>query len=589
MYYCKKCGAALTPEKRFCSQCGTPVEEIASTAQPTTPQAETPAAATTAQPTAPQVETPAAATAQPTAPQAETPAAATTAQPTAPQAETPAAATAQPTTSQVETPAAATAQPTAPQVETPAAATTAQPAAPQAETPAAATTAQPAAPQAETPAAAPTAQPTTSQAETPAAAATTQTTAPQAETPAAPTAQPAAPQAETPAAATTAQPTASQVETSAAAPTAQPTTSQVETPAAAPTTQPTAPQVETPAAATTAQPTTSQADAPAAATTTQPTAPQQAAAPQNGTPVSPQPAATVPPQTAWQNPQQQAQPTPNAGQPTGQQPQMSWQDWQNFQNWQNAQQQGQKAANNINLSNGVQKLEESDSFMFRSLGLTLKTLMKKPVQLWGLSLLGVILQSLSNVLCAVPPILGMGVSSTLSAGMENVFLDAYHQKEINSKQIFSGFSSGKSFLRIAGGMLWRTLWLFLWALFALIPIVGWVIAPIMLVIKGISYSFTPYLLLRKKDLSPLDALKRSMEMTKGYRAKIFLTYLICYAALLVIGLLLFLIAQIPVIGFIIAGIVGVVISVLCPLFFGVLRAAMFTEVVRLEKITDIEL
>lgn len=462
MYYCKKCGAALTPEKRFCSQCGTPVEEIASTAQPTTPQAETPAAATTA---------------QPTAPQAEASAAAATTQPTAPQAETPAAATAQPTTPQAETPAAATAQPAAPQVETPAAATA----------------------------------------------------------------------------------------------------------------QPTAPQSETPAAATTAQPTAPQAKASAAAPTTQPTAPQQAAAPQNGTPVSPQPAATVPPQTAWQNPQQQAQPTQNAGQPTGQQPQMSWQDWQNFQNWQNAQQQGQKAANNINLSNGVQKLEESDSFMFRSLGLTLKTLMKKPVQLWGLSLLGVILQSLSNVLCAVPPILGMGVSSTLSAGMENVFLDAYHQKEINSKQIFSGFSSGKSFLRIAGGMLWRTLWLFLWALFALIPIVGWVIAPIMLVIKGISYSFTPYLLLRKKDISPLDALKRSMEMTKGYRGKIFLTYLICYAALLVVGLLLFLIAKIGGFAVVLAGLIGLVIGIFCPLFFGILRAAMFTEVVRLEKITDIEL
>ena len=514
MYYCKKCGAALTPEKRFCSQCGTPVEEIASTAQPTTPQAETPAAATTAQPTAPQAETPAAA----------------------------------PTT-----------QPTAPQVETPAAA--------------------------------PTAQPTASQAETPAAAPTTQLTASQAETPAASaasTTQPTAPQVEIPAAATTAQPTASQAETPAAA-TAQPTAPQVETPAAATTTQPTAPQAEAPAAAATTQPTTPQAETPAAAPTTQPTAPQQAAAPQNGTPVSPQPAATVPPQTAWQNPQQQAQPTPNAGQPTGQQPQMSWQDWQNFQNWQNAQQQGQKAANNINLSNGVQKLEESDSFMFRSLGLTLKTLMKKPVQLWGLSLLGVILQSLSNVLCAVPPILGMGVSSTLSAGMENVFLDAYHQKEINSKQIFSGFSSGKSFLRIAGGMLWRTLWLFLWALFALIPIVGWVIAPIMLVIKGISYSFTPYLLLRKKDISPLDALKRSMEMTKGYRGKIFLTYLICYAALLVVGLLLFLIAKIGGFAVVLAGLIGLVIGIFCPLFFGVLRAAMFTEVVRLEKVTDIEL
>ena len=449
MYYCKKCGAALTPEKRFCSQCGTPVEEITSTTQPTAPQAETPAAAPTTQPTAPQVETPTAAT------------------------------TAQPTTSQVETPAASTTQPTAPQVETP---------------------------------------------------------------------------------------------------------------AAAPTTQPTAPQADAPATASTTQPTAPQADAPAtAAATTQPTAPQQAAAPQNGTPVSPQPAATAQSQTAWQNPQQQAQPTQNAGQPTGQQPQMSWQDWQNFQNWQNAQQQGQKSANNMNLSNGVQKLEESDSFMFRSLGLTLKTLMKKPVQLWGLSLLGVILQSLSNVLCAVPPILGMGVSSTLSAGMENVFLDAYHQKEINSKQIFSGFSSGKSFLRIAGGMLWRTLWLFLWALFALIPIVGWVIAPIMLVIKGISYSFTPYLLLRKKDISPLDALKRSMEMTKGYRGKIFLTYLICYAALLVVGLLLFLLAKIGGFAVVLAGLIGLVIGIFCPLFFGVLRAAMFTEVVRLEKVTDIEL
>ena len=496
MYYCKKCGAALTPEKRFCSQCGTPVEEIASTAQPTTPQAEAPAAAPTTQPTAPQAEAPVAApTTQPTAPQAETPVAASTTQPTAPQA---------------ETPAATATQPTAPQAEAPAAATTAQPTTPQAEAPAAASTTQPTAPQAEAPAAAPTAQPT-------------------------------APQAEASAAATT---------------------------------QPTAPQAEASAAA---------------APTTQPTAPQQAAAPQNGTPVSPQPAATVQSQTAWQNPQQQAQPTQNAGQPTGQQPQMSWQDWQNFQNWQNAQQQGQKSANNMNLSNGVQKLEESDSFMFRSLGLTLKTLMKKPVQLWGLSLLGVILQSLSNLLCAAPPILGMGVSSTLSAGMENVFLDAYHQKEINSKQIFSGFSSGKSFLRIAGGMLWRTLWLFLWALFALIPIVGWVIAPIMLVIKGISYSFTPYLLLRKKDISPLDALKRSMEMTKGYRGKIFLTYLICYAALLVIGLLLFLIGHIPGIGIVLAGIIGLVIGIFCPLFFGVLRAAMFTEVVRLEKVTDIEL
>ena len=93
MYYCKKCGAALTPEKRFCSQCGTPVEEITATTQPTTPQAETPAAAPTTQPTAPQADAPAAAsTIQPTAPQADAPATAPTTQPTAPQAEASAAA-----------------------------------------------------------------------------------------------------------------------------------------------------------------------------------------------------------------------------------------------------------------------------------------------------------------------------------------------------------------------------------------------------------------------------------------------------------------------------------------------------------------
>ena len=61
MYYCKKCGAALTPEKRFCSQCGTPVEEITSTTQPTAqstaPQAENEYVASTTHPTSQQVET----------------------------------------------------------------------------------------------------------------------------------------------------------------------------------------------------------------------------------------------------------------------------------------------------------------------------------------------------------------------------------------------------------------------------------------------------------------------------------------------------------------------------------------------------
>ena len=266
-------------------------------------------------------------------------------------------------------------------------------------------------------------------------------------------------------------------------------------------------------------------------------------------------------------------------------PQMTWQEWQSWQNWQNAQNTKDTRGASASISDGLQRMQESDSFVFRSLGLTLKTLFSKPIQLWGLSLLSVILNTCAKLLCSIPPILGMSVSRTLSAGMNCVFLDAYNGKEVNSKQIFSGFSSGKSFFRVAGGMLWKSFWLLIWGLLLVIPPVG--IAA--LIYKGISYSFTSYILLKKQDISPLDALKRSMQLTKGYKGKIFVTYLLVAAAYLLIALISFLFALIPYIGIVIAALIFIVVGILSPLFFGVLQAAMFTEVLRLEKVQDIEL
>ncbi|MGN1224130.1 MAG: zinc-ribbon domain-containing protein [Ruminococcus sp.] len=262
-------------------------------------------------------------------------------------------------------------------------------------------------------------------------------------------------------------------------------------------------------------------------------------------------------------------------------PQMTWQEWQSWQNWQNA----QNTKSSVNLSDGIQRMQESDSFVFRSLGLTLKTLFSKPILLWGLSLLGVILKFCAKILCSIPAIFGLSVSETLSAGMDCVFLDAYNGKNVNSKQIFAGFSSGKSFFRVAGGMLWKSLWLIIWGLLLIIPPVGIGV----LIYKGLSYSFTPYILLKKQDLSPLDALKRSMQLTKGYKGKIFVTYLLVAAAFLLIALIAFLFHLIPAIGNVITILITIVVAVLSPLFFGVLRAAMFTEVLRLEKVEDIEL
>ncbi len=263
-------------------------------------------------------------------------------------------------------------------------------------------------------------------------------------------------------------------------------------------------------------------------------------------------------------------------------PQMTWQEWQSWQNWQNAQ---NTKSSSVNFSDGIQRMQESDSFVFRSLGLTLKTLFSKPILLWGLSLLGVILKFCAKILCSIPAIFGLSVSETLSAGMDCVFLDAYNGKNVNSKQIFAGFSSGKSFFRVAGGMLWKSLWLIIWGLLLVIPPVGIGV----LIYKGLSYSFTPYILLKKQDLSPLDALKRSMQLTKGYKGKIFVTYLLVAAAFLLIALISFLFGLIPYVGPVITVLISIVVAVLSPLFLGVLRAAMFTEVLRLEKVEDIEL
>jgi len=307
----------------------------------------------------------------------------------------------------------------------------------------------------------------------------------------------------------------------------------------------------------------------------------------NPTPDTPNAQPTADVQQAATNPAQAApntQYTQNAqfAQNPQAPPQMTWQEWQSWQNWQNAQ---NTKSSSVNFSDGIQRMQESDSFVFRSLGLTLKTLFSKPILLWGLSLLGVILKFCAKILCSIPAIFGLSVSETLSAGMDCVFLDAYNGKNVNSKQIFAGFSSGKSFFRVAGGMLWKSLWLIIWGLLLVIPPVGIGV----LIYKGLSYSFTPYILLKKQDLSPLDALKRSMQLTKGYKGKIFVTYLLVAAAFLLIALIAFLFGLIPYVGPVITVLISIVVAVLSPLFLGVLRAAMFTEVLRLEKVEDIEL
>lgn len=196
-----------------------------------------------------------------------------------------------------------------------------------------------------------------------------------------------------------------------------------------------------------------------------------------------------------------------------------------------------------------------------------RVLMKKPLRLWGLSLLTSLLTILITIF-GILPIVTIPVTLTLSAGAAIIYLNGYHGKEVYSDQLFSGF---KNFPHVAGGMCWKSLWVLIWAL---IPIVGLVFA----VIKTFAYAFVPYILIEKPGISATAALRYSMEKTKGYKGKMFIAWLIPVAAVAVVSLVLALLAMIPY-----AGVVFSVIRILftlaysavMPLFLGLVSAGFY--------------
>ena len=202
-------------------------------------------------------------------------------------------------------------------------------------------------------------------------------------------------------------------------------------------------------------------------------------------------------------------------------------------------------------------------------------LKKKPMKLWGLSLMFTLLTGLV-VFLAFLPIISIPIILVLQVGMTAIYLDGYREKDVDSNQLFQGFSN---FARNAGGMGWMALWTIIWGI---IPIVG----PIFALIKNYSYCFVPYILLKDPEISAVDALKKSMSMTEGYRGKMFgaqiLILLIVWGAVLVIGLL----SMIPFVG-ILFRIIGVIVilvaGALLPLILGTLGAVFYDEVEKLSE------
>ncbi|MCC8160013.1 MAG: hypothetical protein LIO53_01605 [Oscillospiraceae bacterium] len=198
---------------------------------------------------------------------------------------------------------------------------------------------------------------------------------------------------------------------------------------------------------------------------------------------------------------------------------------------------------------------------------TLNIMAKLPFKIWGLSLLSGLL-SILILIFGVLPIVTIPVIAALNAGMYSVYLAGYNEQEVSSNQLLSGF---KDFKHVAGGMCWRKLWIVLWCL---IPIAG----PFIAVYKSMAYAFTPYILNEEKSVGALDALKKSMRDTKGYKLNLFIAVIVPSIAYFIAEFILALLAMIPYVGVvfgIISSLLALIYGLFAPMFLGLVRAGFY--------------
>ena len=201
-------------------------------------------------------------------------------------------------------------------------------------------------------------------------------------------------------------------------------------------------------------------------------------------------------------------------------------------------------------------------------------LMKKPVTLWGITLLSGLLSVLAAIGFGALPIGAFVVQIGLDASMAMIYLNSYRTGlRPKSSYLFSAFKKDR-IGRVIGGMAWMMLWVFLWSL---IPIVGIVFG----VIRLYEYRFTPYILMTRDDVKATEAIQISKQETMGYKGQMFwadvLVYLLFGAAAIVLGLF----GSIPYIGVlfrIVNFLLSVVFVLLVPLFLGIVQAAFYVEI-----------
>jgi len=205
----------------------------------------------------------------------------------------------------------------------------------------------------------------------------------------------------------------------------------------------------------------------------------------------------------------------------------------------------------------------------------LSILVKKPLQLWGISLMFTLLSALA-VVYSILPIIFIPITVVLNVGMISIFLAGYRGQHFEVAMLFKGFDD---FKRIAGGMLWMSLWVLIWFL---IPIAG----PFIAIVKVYTYRFVPYILLTQPEVKATDAIKLSKEMTEGYKVKMFLADFLIGVAIFIVMVIFALLTRIPIAGLIfmfIGALVYIVVVAVLPLVMGLISAAFYDEIERVKK------
>lgn len=209
-------------------------------------------------------------------------------------------------------------------------------------------------------------------------------------------------------------------------------------------------------------------------------------------------------------------------------------------------------------------------------GRAFTVLSRKPLKLWGLSLLSVLLVFLANLMFGIIPGVGIAIGLLFDVALVMIFLRGYLGEEIRTLQLFDCFKDWKTIKRVLCGMGYMYLWVFLWSL---IPVVGIVFA----VIRSYEYRLTPYILMMEPDVPATEAYKVSKKRTEGFKAKMFWADLLWILIVWVAFLILVLLAQIKYIGFIFGLVAFLLYFAFClfaVLFAGLIQAAFYVEIQR---------